>query len=76
MTVHLSLSVSISHQQKLLVGDFPHELEADDMDEDVPKRKNRTKARVRKRDISVFSTVNYLLVNVEEQNQEKTNDLV
>lgn len=48
MTVHLSLSVSISHQQKLLVGDFPHELEADDMDEDVPKRKNRTKARVRK----------------------------
>lgn len=76
MTVHLSLSVSISHQQKLLVGDFPHELEADDMDEDVPKRKNRTKARVRKQGHFSLFHRNYLLVNVEEQNQEKTNDLV
>lgn len=35
-----------SYPQKLLVGDFPHELEVDEMEEDVPKRKNRTKARV------------------------------
>lgn len=35
-----------SHPQKLLVGDFSHELEVDEMEEDVPKRKNRTKARV------------------------------
>ncbi|XP_075905863.1 LOW QUALITY PROTEIN: zinc finger protein neuro-d4 [Nelusetta ayraudi] len=35
----------MSECQKLLVGDFPHELEADEMEEDVPKRKNRTKAR-------------------------------
>uniref|UniRef100_A0A1A7Z3Y1 D4, zinc and double PHD fingers, family 3 n=1 Tax=Iconisemion striatum TaxID=60296 RepID=A0A1A7Z3Y1_9TELE len=35
----------MSECQKLLVGDFPHELEVDDMEEDVPKRKNRTKAR-------------------------------
>lgn len=34
------------YPQKLLVGDFPHELEVDEMEEDVPKRKNRTKARV------------------------------
>lgn len=39
----------LSHPQKLLVGDFPHELEMDEMEEDVPKRKNRTKARVRHR---------------------------
>lgn len=32
--------------QKLLVGDFPHELEMEEMEEDVPKRKNRTKGRV------------------------------
>ncbi|KAG8002237.1 Zinc finger protein neuro-d4, partial [Nibea albiflora] len=32
-------------KKKLLVGDFPHELEVDEMEEDVPKRKNRTKAR-------------------------------
>ncbi|CAB1347708.1 unnamed protein product [Coregonus sp. 'balchen'] len=31
----------MSECQKLLVGDFPHELEAEDMEEDVPKRKNR-----------------------------------
>lgn len=42
----VSLSLSVSHPQKLLVGDFPHELEVDEMEEDVPKRKNRTKARV------------------------------
>ncbi|CAG06444.1 unnamed protein product, partial [Tetraodon nigroviridis] len=36
---------SMSECQKLLVGDFPHELEVDEMEEDVPKRKNRTKAR-------------------------------
>ncbi|TMS07649.1 Zinc finger protein neuro-d4 [Larimichthys crocea] len=35
----------MSECQKLLVGDFPHELEVDEMEEDVPKRKNRTKAR-------------------------------
>ncbi|XP_059186473.1 zinc finger protein neuro-d4 [Centropristis striata] len=35
----------MSECQKLLVGDFPHELEMDEMEEDVPKRKNRTKAR-------------------------------
>lgn len=38
--------LSVSHPQKLLVGDFPHELEVDELEEDVPKRKNRTKARV------------------------------
>uniref|UniRef100_A0AAZ3QKB0 PHD-type domain-containing protein n=1 Tax=Oncorhynchus tshawytscha TaxID=74940 RepID=A0AAZ3QKB0_ONCTS len=31
----------MSECQKLLVGDFPHELEAEEMEEDVPKRKNR-----------------------------------
>uniref|UniRef100_A0A8C6VQ81 Double PHD fingers 1 n=1 Tax=Nothobranchius furzeri TaxID=105023 RepID=A0A8C6VQ81_NOTFU len=36
---------SMSECQKLLVGDFPHDLEVDDMEEDVPKRKNRTKSR-------------------------------
>ncbi|KAG7277052.1 hypothetical protein CRUP_025462 [Coryphaenoides rupestris] len=30
---------------KLLVGDFPHELDVEEMEEDVPKRKNRTKGR-------------------------------
>ncbi|KAM7413565.1 hypothetical protein PAMA_020780 [Pampus argenteus] len=35
----------MSECQKLLVGDFPHELDVDEMEEDVPKRKNRTKAR-------------------------------
>uniref|UniRef100_A0AAQ4Q3W6 Double PHD fingers 1 n=1 Tax=Gasterosteus aculeatus aculeatus TaxID=481459 RepID=A0AAQ4Q3W6_GASAC len=35
----------MSECQKLLVGDFPHELEVDEIEEDVPKRKNRTKAR-------------------------------
>uniref|UniRef100_H2LY98 Double PHD fingers 1 n=1 Tax=Oryzias latipes TaxID=8090 RepID=H2LY98_ORYLA len=35
----------MSECQKLLVGDFPHELEVDEMEEDVPKRKNRTKGR-------------------------------
>ncbi|KAK3531488.1 hypothetical protein QTP70_023277, partial [Hemibagrus guttatus] len=30
---------------KLLVGDFPHELDVEEMEEDMPKRKNRTKAR-------------------------------
>uniref|UniRef100_A0A8C9VTC8 Double PHD fingers 1 n=1 Tax=Scleropages formosus TaxID=113540 RepID=A0A8C9VTC8_SCLFO len=30
---------------QLLVGDFPHELEVDEMEDDVPKRKNRTKGR-------------------------------
>ncbi|XP_037534439.1 zinc finger protein neuro-d4 [Nematolebias whitei] len=35
----------MSECQKLLVGDFPHELEVDDIEEDVPKRKNRTKTR-------------------------------
>lgn len=29
------------------MGDFPHEMDVDEMEEDVPKRKNRTKARVR-----------------------------
>ncbi len=33
--------------QKLLVGDFPHELDMDEIEEDVPKRKNRTKGRVK-----------------------------
>lgn len=48
VTVRLSVSVPFarSRPQKLLVGDFPHELEVDEMEEDVPKRKNRTKARV------------------------------
>lgn len=32
--------------QKLLVGDFPHEMDVEEMEEDVPKRKNRTKGRV------------------------------
>ena len=45
-TLYLSLSFYISPPQKLLVGDFPHDLEVDEMEEDVPKRKNRTKARV------------------------------
>ncbi|MBN3326010.1 DPF1 protein, partial [Atractosteus spatula] len=31
--------------QKLLVGDFPHELEVEELEDDVPKRKNRTKGR-------------------------------
>ncbi|XP_077397679.1 zinc finger protein neuro-d4 isoform X1 [Festucalex cinctus] len=35
----------MSECQKLLVGDFPHELDVDELEEDVPKRKNRTKAR-------------------------------
>uniref|UniRef100_A0A8C1EFH3 Double PHD fingers 1 n=2 Tax=Cyprinus carpio TaxID=7962 RepID=A0A8C1EFH3_CYPCA len=35
----------MSECQKLLVGDFPHELDMDEMEEDVPKRKNRTKGR-------------------------------
>ncbi|XP_071391998.1 zinc finger protein neuro-d4, partial [Centroberyx affinis] len=35
----------MSECQKLLVGDFPHELEVEEMEEDVPKRKNRTKGR-------------------------------
>lgn len=43
---NVSDSLSVSHPQKLLVGDFPHELEVDELEEDVPKRKNRTKARV------------------------------
>ncbi|GAA6091417.1 zinc finger protein neuro-d4 isoform X1, partial [Tachysurus ichikawai] len=30
---------------KLLVGDFPHDLDVEEMEEDMPKRKNRTKAR-------------------------------
>lgn len=42
----LSRPLAGSYPQKLLVGDFPHELEVDEMEEDVPKRKNRTKARV------------------------------
>lgn len=33
--------------QKLLVGDFPHELDVEELEEDVPKRKNRTKGRVK-----------------------------
>lgn len=47
VTESIWLSLFVSHPQKLLVGDFPHELEVDEMEEDVPKRKNRTKARVR-----------------------------
>uniref|UniRef100_A0A4W5Q565 Double PHD fingers 1 n=1 Tax=Hucho hucho TaxID=62062 RepID=A0A4W5Q565_9TELE len=31
----------MSECQKLLVGDFPHEIEAEEIEEDVPKRKNR-----------------------------------
>ncbi|KAK1785907.1 hypothetical protein P4O66_017548, partial [Electrophorus voltai] len=31
--------------QKLLVGDFPHELDPEEPEEDMPKRKNRTKGR-------------------------------
>ncbi|KAG9333119.1 hypothetical protein JZ751_013473, partial [Albula glossodonta] len=34
---------------KLLVGEFPHELEVEEMEDDTPKRKNRTKGRVRER---------------------------
>lgn len=46
MTVLWELTASECRPQKLLVGDFPHELEVDETEEDVPKRKNRTKARV------------------------------
>ncbi|KAA0701823.1 Zinc finger protein neuro-d4 BRG1-associated factor 45B [Triplophysa tibetana] len=35
----------MSECQKLLVGDFPHELDVEELEEDVPKRKNRTKGR-------------------------------
>uniref|UniRef100_A0A3P8YU98 DPF1-3 N-terminal domain-containing protein n=1 Tax=Esox lucius TaxID=8010 RepID=A0A3P8YU98_ESOLU len=31
----------MSECQKLLVGDFPHELDVEEMEDDVPKRKNR-----------------------------------
>ncbi|MBN3310368.1 DPF1 protein, partial [Amia calva] len=36
---------SLGSSQKLLVGDFPHELEVEELEDDVPKRKNRTKGR-------------------------------
>ncbi|KAG2469209.1 DPF1 protein, partial [Polypterus senegalus] len=36
---------SMSECQKLLVGDFPHELDIEELEDDVPKRKNRTKGR-------------------------------
>nr|XP_015196153.1 PREDICTED: zinc finger protein neuro-d4 [Lepisosteus oculatus] len=36
---------TMSECQKLLVGDFPHELEVEELEDDVPKRKNRTKGR-------------------------------
>ncbi|KAK6470725.1 zinc finger protein neuro-d4-like isoform X1 [Huso huso] len=36
---------SMSECQKLLVGDFPHELEMEELEDDVPKRKNKTKGR-------------------------------
>lgn len=57
LTVRLSVSVPFAHcrPQKLLVGDFPHELEVDEIEEDVPKRKNRTKARVGRRGRSLAS---------------------
>ncbi|XP_073779252.1 zinc finger protein neuro-d4 isoform X1 [Danio rerio] len=35
----------MSECQKLLMGEFPHELDMEEMEEDVPKRKNRTKGR-------------------------------
>ncbi|XP_043536712.1 zinc finger protein neuro-d4 isoform X3 [Chiloscyllium plagiosum] len=36
---------SISECQRILASDFPHEIEADDLEEDTPKRKNKTKGR-------------------------------
>ncbi|MGH0117888.1 UNVERIFIED_CONTAM: hypothetical protein FKN15_003919 [Acipenser sinensis] len=36
---------SMSECQKLLVGDFPHELEMEELEDDIPKRKNKTKGR-------------------------------
>ncbi|RXM98542.1 Zinc finger protein neuro-d4 [Acipenser ruthenus] len=36
---------SMSECQKLLVGDFPHELEMEELEDDVPKRKSKTKGR-------------------------------
>ncbi|XP_078389578.1 zinc finger protein neuro-d4 [Cetorhinus maximus] len=36
---------SISECQRILASDFPHEIEADDLEEDAPKRKNKTKGR-------------------------------
>ncbi|MGH0119927.1 UNVERIFIED_CONTAM: hypothetical protein FKN15_029190 [Acipenser sinensis] len=36
---------SMSECQKLLVGDFPHELEMEELEDDAPKRKNKTKGR-------------------------------
>ncbi|XP_078064524.1 zinc finger protein neuro-d4-like [Mustelus asterias] len=36
---------SISECQRILASDFPHEVEAEDLEEDAPKRKNKTKGR-------------------------------
>ncbi|XP_072405584.1 zinc finger protein neuro-d4 isoform X3 [Chiloscyllium punctatum] len=36
---------SISECQRILASDFSHEIEADDLEEDTPKRKNKTKGR-------------------------------
>ncbi|XP_059496937.1 zinc finger protein neuro-d4 isoform X2 [Stegostoma tigrinum] len=36
---------SISECQRILASDFPHEIEAEDLEEDTPKRKNKTKGR-------------------------------
>lgn len=71
--VRLSVSVPFAHSrpQKLLVGDFPHELEVDEMEEDVPKRKNRTKARVGRHGRSLASrsgTFNKTIPDVDEKN--------
>ncbi|KAG8538412.1 hypothetical protein GDO81_022695 [Engystomops pustulosus] len=36
----------ISDCQKTQVGDVPHELEGEDLEDDTPKRKNRAKGKV------------------------------
>ncbi|XP_059817307.1 zinc finger protein neuro-d4 isoform X2 [Hypanus sabinus] len=36
---------SISECQRILASDFPHEIEVDDLEEDAPKRKSKTKGR-------------------------------
>ncbi|XP_067875016.1 zinc finger protein neuro-d4 isoform X4 [Heterodontus francisci] len=36
---------SISECQRILASDFPHDIEADELEEDAPKRKNKTKGR-------------------------------
>ncbi|XP_032870155.1 zinc finger protein neuro-d4 isoform X1 [Amblyraja radiata] len=36
---------SISECQRILASDFPHDIEVDDLEEDAPKRKSKTKGR-------------------------------